>query len=82
MSLNIHNPVFSLAVGEGVLLLCKICFIVSLDRKFNWDIHLENKSGRCKLHYSETLFKSGVLSLELVSRYYYVVPRNPIIVYF
>lgn len=35
-----------------------------------------------KLHYSETLFMCGVLSLELVSRYYYVVPRNLIIVYF
>lgn len=80
MQLNIHNTVFFLAVGEGVLLLCKICFMV----KFNWDIHLEKSLDALggKLNYSETLFKSSVLSLELVSRYYYMVPRNPIIVYF
>lgn len=36
VQLNIHNTMFFLAVGEGVLLLCKICFIVSLcDTKFN-----------------------------------------------
>lgn len=45
MQLNIHNTVFFLAVREGVLLLYKICFIVSLgDMKFNWDIHLEKES--------------------------------------
>lgn len=45
MSLNIHSTVFFLVVGEGVLLLCKIGFVVNLgDMKFNWDIHLKKES--------------------------------------